>query len=43
MLSTPLVTRESKLFYFLMLAMYSGQLGTFSSKDILLFFIMWEL
>ena len=28
------VTRESKLFYFLMLAMYSGQLGTFSSISI---------
>ncbi|KAL2971426.1 hypothetical protein AAZX31_15G195500 [Glycine max] len=26
-----------------MLAMYSGQIGTFSSQDILLFFIMWEL
>ncbi|KAK7370722.1 hypothetical protein VNO78_37275 [Psophocarpus tetragonolobus] len=42
-LSAQPVTRESKLFYFLMLAMYSGQLGTFSSRDILLFFIMWEL
>uniref|UniRef100_UPI0030017663 NADH-plastoquinone oxidoreductase subunit 4 n=1 Tax=Polygala tatarinowii TaxID=174551 RepID=UPI0030017663 len=37
------VTRESQLFYFLMLAMYSGQIGSFSSQDILLFFIMWEL
>nr|UHB40675.1 NADH dehydrogenase subunit 4 [Coptis omeiensis] len=37
------VTRDSKLFYFLMLAMYSGQIGSFSSRDILLFFIMWEL
>nr|YP_010415897.1 NADH-plastoquinone oxidoreductase subunit 4 [Campylotropis harmsii]USC52857.1 NADH-plastoquinone oxidoreductase subunit 4 [Campylotropis harmsii] len=36
------VTRESKFFYFLMLAMYSGQIGTFASRDILLFFIMWE-
>ncbi|KAI4297919.1 hypothetical protein L6164_037774 [Bauhinia variegata] len=26
-----------------MLAMYSGQIGSFSSQDILLFFIMWEL
>ncbi|KAM0041370.1 putative protein kinase RLK-Pelle-DLSV family [Helianthus debilis subsp. tardiflorus] len=26
-----------------MLAMYSGQIGTFSSWDLLLFFIMWEL
>jgi NAD(P)H-quinone oxidoreductase subunit 4 len=37
------VTREYQLFYFLMLAMYSGQIGPFSSRDILLFFIMWEL
>ncbi|CAN0932806.1 NAD(P)H-quinone oxidoreductase chain 4, chloroplastic [Linum grandiflorum] len=26
-----------------MLAMYSGQIGLFSSQDLLLFFIMWEL
>nr|YP_010012272.1 NdhD [Caylusea hexagyna]QOI12699.1 NdhD [Caylusea hexagyna] len=37
------VTRDSKLFHFLMLAMYSGQIGSFSSRDLLLFFIMWEL
>eukprot|EP00850_Spirogloea_muscicola_P024161 SM000460S16112 [mRNA] locus=s460:772:4658:- [translate_table: standard] len=37
------VTRSPKLFYFLMLAMYSGQLGLFLSQDILLFFFMWEL
>ena len=37
------VTRNSKLFYFLMLAMYSGQLGLFASQDMLLFFVMWEL
>nr|YP_010290918.1 NADH-plastoquinone oxidoreductase subunit 4 [Gahnia tristis]ULQ66076.1 NADH-plastoquinone oxidoreductase subunit 4 [Gahnia tristis] len=37
------VTRNYKLFYFLMLAMYSGQIGLFSSQDLLLFFIMWEL
>nr|YP_010757052.1 NdhD [Triumfetta japonica]UNV38770.1 NdhD [Triumfetta japonica] len=36
------VTRDSRLFYFLMLAMYSGQIGPFSSRDLLLFFIMWE-
>ncbi|KAF1876953.1 hypothetical protein Lal_00033878 [Lupinus albus] len=29
------VTRESRLFHFLMLAMYSGQIGPFSSRDIL--------
>nr|YP_010457137.1 NADH-plastoquinone oxidoreductase subunit 4 [Microtropis henryi]UUA68215.1 NADH-plastoquinone oxidoreductase subunit 4 [Microtropis henryi] len=37
------VTRDSRLFYFLMLAMYSVQIGLFSSRDLLLFFIMWEL
>ena len=37
------VTRNPKLFYFLMLAMYSGQLGLFASQDMLLFFFMWEL
>ncbi|KAL4287476.1 hypothetical protein AHAS_Ahas19G0190000 [Arachis hypogaea] len=37
------VTRESRLFHFLMLAMYSGQIGPFSCQDFLLFFIMWEL
>nr|QYK18831.1 NADH dehydrogenase subunit 4 [Pabstiella mirabilis] len=37
------VTRNPRFFYFLMLAMYSGQIGSFSSRDFLLFFIMWEL
>ncbi|YP_009092354.1 NADH-plastoquinone oxidoreductase subunit 4 (chloroplast) [Macadamia integrifolia] len=37
------VTRYSRLFHFLMLAMYSGQIGSFSSRDLFLFFIMWEL
>nr|YP_010945113.1 NADH dehydrogenase subunit 4 [Galium trifidum]WMD02669.1 NADH dehydrogenase subunit 4 [Galium trifidum] len=37
------VTRDSRLFYFLMLAMYSGQIGSFSCRDLLLFFLMWEL
>lgn len=37
------VTRNPRFFHFLMLAMYSGQLGLFASQDILLFFIMWEL
>jgi len=37
------VTRDCRLFHFLMLAMYSGQIGSFSSRDLLLFFIMWEL
>uniref|UniRef100_UPI003002C36A NADH-plastoquinone oxidoreductase subunit 4 n=1 Tax=Periploca calophylla TaxID=413293 RepID=UPI003002C36A len=37
------VTRDSRLFHFLMLAMYSGQIGSFSSRNLLLFFLMWEL
>lgn len=37
------VTRNPRLFHFLMLAMYSGQIGLFASRDILLFFFMWEL
>nr|AKR81116.1 NADH-plastoquinone oxidoreductase subunit 4 [Pentastemona sumatrana] len=37
------IIRNSRLFYFLMLAMYSGQIGLFCSRDLLLFFIMWEL
>nr|AWH03282.1 NADH dehydrogenase subunit 4 [Asclepias linaria] len=37
------VTRDSRLFHFLMVAMYSGQIGLFSSRNLLLFFIMWEL
>nr|YP_009684285.1 NdhD [Nepenthes ventricosa x Nepenthes alata]QDQ38291.1 NdhD [Nepenthes ventricosa x Nepenthes alata] len=36
------VTRDSRLFHFLMLTMYSGQIGSFSSRDLLLFLIMWE-
>nr|YP_010715514.1 NADH dehydrogenase subunit 4 [Todea barbara]WDE24591.1 NADH dehydrogenase subunit 4 [Todea barbara] len=37
------VTQNTRLFYFLMLAMYSGQIGLFASQDISLFFSMWEL
>nr|YP_009547694.1 NADH-plastoquinone oxidoreductase subunit 4 [Antrophyum semicostatum]AYW16297.1 NADH-plastoquinone oxidoreductase subunit 4 [Antrophyum semicostatum] len=37
------VTRNVRLFYFLMLIMYGGQIGLFVSRDILLFFFMWEL
>ena len=36
-LASWLVTRNSGLFYFLMLAMYSDQIGLFSSRDLLLF------
>nr|YP_005352998.1 NADH-plastoquinone oxidoreductase subunit 4 [Mankyua chejuensis]ADZ48030.1 NADH-plastoquinone oxidoreductase subunit 4 [Mankyua chejuensis]AJJ48661.1 NADH dehydrogenase subunit 4 [Mankyua chejuensis] len=37
------VTQNTRLFYFPMLAMYSGQTGLFASQDLLLFFFMWEL
>lgn len=37
------VTFKPKLFYFLMLAMYGGQIGVFAVQDMLLFFLMWEL
>jgi NAD(P)H-quinone oxidoreductase subunit 4 len=37
------VTLKPKLFYFLLLAMYSGQLGVFAVQDMLLFFLFWEL
>ncbi|HEY9879634.1 MAG TPA: NAD(P)H-quinone oxidoreductase subunit 4 [Leptolyngbyaceae cyanobacterium] len=37
------VTLKPKFFYFLLLAMYSGQLGVFVVQDMLLFFFMWEL
>lgn len=37
------VTLKPRLFYFLMLAMYSAQIGVFVAQDMLLFFLMWEL
>ncbi|MGB7250451.1 MAG: NAD(P)H-quinone oxidoreductase subunit 4 [Phormidesmis sp.] len=37
------VTFKPKLFYFLLLSMYSGQIGVFAVQDMLLFFLMWEL
>jgi len=37
------VTLKPRLFYFLMLAMYGGQIGVFAVQDMLLFFLMWEL
>jgi NAD(P)H-quinone oxidoreductase subunit 4 len=37
------VKDKPRLFYFLMLVMYSAQLGVFVAKDILLFFLTWEL
>nr|QHB78882.1 NADH-plastoquinone oxidoreductase subunit 4 [Diplazium pin-faense] len=37
------ITRNTRLFHSSMLVMYSGQIGLFVSRDILLFFFMWEL
>jgi NAD(P)H-quinone oxidoreductase subunit 4 len=43
MLASWPVTLKPKFFYFLMLAMYGGQIGVFAVQDMLLFFLMWEL
>jgi NAD(P)H-quinone oxidoreductase subunit 4 len=37
------VTHKPRLFYCLMLVMYSAQIGVFAAQDMLLFFLMWEL
>lgn len=37
------VTMKPRLFYFLLLAMYGGQIAVFAVQDILLFFLAWEL
>ncbi|MGB5593197.1 MAG: NAD(P)H-quinone oxidoreductase subunit 4 [Crocosphaera sp.] len=37
------VTFKPKLFYFLMLCMYGGQIAVFAVQDMLLFFLVWEL
>lgn len=37
------VTNKPRLFYALMLVMYSAQLGVFLAQDLLLFFLMWEI
>jgi NAD(P)H-quinone oxidoreductase subunit 4 len=37
------ITKKPRLFYFLMLALYSAQIGVFLAQDMLLFFLMWEL
>jgi len=37
------VDRKPKLFYFLILLLYSAQVGVFMAQDALLLFIMWEL
>ncbi|HEY9643973.1 MAG TPA: NAD(P)H-quinone oxidoreductase subunit 4 [Coleofasciculaceae cyanobacterium] len=37
------VDRRSRLFYFLMLVLYSAQIGVFVAQDLVLLFIMWEV
>lgn len=37
------VDRKPRLFYFLMLVLYSAQIGVFVAKDLILLFIMWEI
>jgi NAD(P)H-quinone oxidoreductase subunit 4 len=37
------IDNKPRLFYVLMLVMYSAQIGVFVAQDILLFFFMWEL
>jgi NAD(P)H-quinone oxidoreductase subunit 4 len=37
------VTYKPKLFYFLMLVMYGGQIAVFAIQDMLVFFLVWEL
>jgi NAD(P)H-quinone oxidoreductase subunit 4 len=37
------VTHKAKLYHFLVLLLYSAQIGVFTAKDALLFFIMWEI
>jgi len=37
------VDQKPRLFYFLMLVLYSAQIGVFVAQDLLLLFIMWEV
>ncbi|MGQ9869810.1 photosynthetic/respiratory NAD(P)H-quinone oxidoreductase subunit D1 [Leptodesmis sp.] len=37
------VTLKPRLFYFLMLAMYGGQIAVFAVQDMIVFFLAWEL
>ncbi|MCT7988003.1 NAD(P)H-quinone oxidoreductase subunit 4 [Laspinema olomoucense] len=37
------VTKKPRLFYALMLVLYSAQIGVFAAGDMLLFFLMWEI
>ncbi|MGB3239772.1 MAG: NAD(P)H-quinone oxidoreductase subunit 4 [Geitlerinemataceae cyanobacterium] len=43
MLAAWQVDRKPRLFYFLMLVLYSAQIGVFVAQDLLLLFIQWEL
>ena len=37
------VEHKPKLYYFLVLILYSAQIGVFAAQDLLLFFLMWEI
>jgi NAD(P)H-quinone oxidoreductase subunit 4 len=37
------VNHKPRLFYFLMLVMFSAQIGVFTAQDMLMFFLMWEV
>jgi len=37
------VDHKPKLYYFLILVLYSAQIGVFAAQDLLLFFLMWEI
>jgi NAD(P)H-quinone oxidoreductase subunit 4 len=37
------IEHKSRLFYFLLLVMYSAQIGVFVAQDLMMFFVMWEL
>ena len=37
------VNHKPRLYYFLVLVLYSAQIGVFVAQDILLFFLMWEI
>ena len=37
------VDSKPRLYYFLILVLYSAQIGVFAAQDLLLFFLMWEI
>jgi NAD(P)H-quinone oxidoreductase subunit 4 len=37
------VNHKPRLYYFLVLVLYSAQIGVFAAQDLLLFFLMWEI